>query len=175
MKRLLLLLILPILACSHEHPLTEHQHHHTHDHEHSLNDHEHQHEHGLPEHDHRLLFPQGLPFTYILSVDPSLAGPGYVKFGVLTTTEDDRQVVYIDFSKEPRNLTLTDINYPGKPSTPVDSWGLSIRYDSHSEYVNQSRVWTDCSDSEHEGNIAWRFDWDTGFAEFRYSCPEEEE
>jgi hypothetical protein len=122
-----------------------------------------------------LLFPQGLPFTYILSVDPPLTGPGYAKFGVLTTTKDDRQVVYIDFSKEPKNLTLTDINYPGKPSTPVDSWGLSIRYDSHSEYVNQARVWSDCSDPEHEGNIAWRFDWDTGFAEFHYSCPEEEE
>ena len=51
MKSLLLLLLLPLLACGHEHPLTDHQ------------------------HDHHYPFPDGLLFAYILSVDPPLAGP----------------------------------------------------------------------------------------------------
>ena len=170
MKRLILLLLIPLFACSHEHPLTDHQH----DHEHPLNDHDHQHEHGLSEHEHHLLFPQGLPFTYILSVDPPLAGPGVHKFGVLTRTEHDMQPVYIDFSTEPKNLTLTDIYYPGEHSTPVEHVGLSISHSSWA-YINRARVWTDCSDPEHEGYIAFRIDWDTGSARFYYRCPEEEE
>lgn len=168
MKHLLILLVL--VACGHEHPLTEHQHDHTHDHDH-------QHEHGLPDHDHHYLFPQGLPFAYILSVDPPLYGPGAWKSGVLRKSryeiEGAPEVVYIEFSKEPKNLTLTDIFYPGEESTPVDSWGLLIRY-SDWEYTNRARVYTNCSDPEHEGFIAFRLDWDTGSAHLYYQCPEEE-
>ena len=40
MNRLLLLLLLPLLACGHDHPLTEHQHDYTHDYTHD-------HEYGL--------------------------------------------------------------------------------------------------------------------------------
>ena len=61
MKLLILLLLIPLFACSHEPPLI---------------DHDHQHEHDLPDHDHPYLFPRGLPFAYILSVDPPLTGRG---------------------------------------------------------------------------------------------------
>ena len=162
MKRLILLLLLPLLACSHEHPLTDHQH-------------DHNHEYELADHDHHYPFPDGLPFAYILSVDPPLTGPGYAKFGVLRKrwngTEQAEEVVYIDFSKPPENL---DIYYPGEHSTPVEHVGLSISHSSLA-YINRARVWTDCSDPEHEGYIAFRLDWDTGSARFYYSCPEEEE
>lgn len=159
MKRLLVLLLL--VACSHEHPLTDHQH-------------DHNHEFELADHNHHYPFPDGLPFAYILNVDPPLAGPGVHKFGVLTRIEHDMHLVYIDFSKPPENLTLTDIFYPGKHSTPVKHVGLSISHSSLA-YVNRARVWTDCSDPEHEGYIAFRLDWDTGSARFYYRCPDEEE
>ena len=45
MRPLILLLLLPLLACSHEHPLTDRQH----------------------DHNHHYPFPDGLPFAYILS------------------------------------------------------------------------------------------------------------
>ena len=163
MKRLILLLLIPLFACSHEPPLI---------------DHDHQHEHDLLDHDHPYLFPRGLPFAYILSVDPPLTGRGAWKTGVLRKSryeiEGAPEEVTIDFSKEPQNLTLTNILHPSAHSTPVDSWSLSI---SHSElaHVNRARVWTHCSDPEHEGAIAFRLDWDTGLARFYYRCPEEEE
>ena len=161
MKRLILLLLLPLLACSHEHPLTDRQH-------------DHNHEYELADHNHHYPFPDGLPFAYILSVDPPLAGPGVHKFGVLTRTEHDMQPVYIDFSTDPKNFTFTNIYYPGEHSTPVEHVDLSISHSSWA-HINRARVWTDCSDPEHEGYIAFRLDWDTGSARFFYSCPEEEE
>ena len=72
------------------------------------------------------------------------------------------------------NLTLTDIYYPGKHTTPVDHWDWLISY-SDGAYVNRASVYTYCGDVEHEGAIAFRLDWDTGSARLYYSCPEEDE
>ncbi len=158
MKRLIMLLLILLSSCSHDHP-----------HEHLLADHGHEHT-----HDHTYMFPDGLPFTYILSVDPPLTAPGVRKSGVLTRRHYDWQEVVIDFSKPPMNLTLADIYYPGKHTTPVDHWDWFIG-NRDGAYVNRASVYTFCEDVEHEGAIAFRFDWDTGSARLYYRCPDEEE
>ena len=60
MKSLLLLLLLPLLACGHEHPLTDH------------------------EHDPQFKYPEMLNFAYIVDIDPPLTGEIPPKRGVLT-------------------------------------------------------------------------------------------
>ena len=169
MKRLILILLLPVLACE-DYATVDH----THDHRHPLIGHDHQHEHGLPDHDRPYLFPEGLPFAYIVSVDPPLTTHGVRRGGVLTRQHYNWQEVVIDFSKPPMNLTLTDIYYPGKHTTPVDHWDWFMGY-RDGAYVNRASVYTYCDDVEHEGAIAFRLDWDTGLARLYYRCPDEEE
>lgn len=162
MKRLslLLLLILPILACE-DYATVDH----THDHAHPLIDHEH----DVPPHDH--LNPLGLSSTYITRVDPPIEVPGFPPFGYLKSHNHDyKGLVTIKFSDPPWNLTLTNIDYPYEKSTPVTGWGVR-----RGNYLNVVTAYTDCSDPEHTGYIAFRLDWDDGSARFYYQCPEVEE
>ena len=154
MKSLLLLLLLPLLACGHEHPLTDH------------------------EHDPQFKYPEMLNFAYIVDIDPPLTGEIPPKRGVLkkNVTRGGREVqrVTINFSKEFEDLTITDIRDPaGYRTTRVDSRGYTIKHDIYS-YINQARLTTDCSDPEHTGYIAVRLDWDTGSARLLYRCPDAE-
>ena len=155
-----LLIFLTLLACSHEHPLTDHQHDHTHDHD-------------LP--DQWFKYPHTLPFTYIVDINPPMTGEGVPKIGFLTANTRTRQVVTIDFSRPPQGLTITDVPDPaGFAVTPLESTGSMTHRDA---VTNINRVWlyTDCSDPEHAGGIAVQLEWDTGSALLRYLCPEEEE
>ena len=159
MKRLILLLLLPLCACSHEHPLT--------DHTHELPDHTH--ELDVPHHDH--LNSLGLPFTYITRVDPPIEVPGFPPFGYLKSRNHDyKGLVTINFSGPPWSLTLTNIDYPNEDATPVTDWGVR-----REKYLNRATVYMDCSDPEYTGYNAFRLEWDPGFADFYYQCPEEEE
>ena len=159
MKPLILLLLIPLLACSREHD-------HTHDHEHPFMGHDHRHEHDIPNHNH--LFPLGLPFTYIVSVYPPPTVPGYPPFGFLKGPNYDHNgTVIIEFSGPPENLNLTNIDYPHYDSTPVTGWGVR-----RSTYFNQAKVYSDCSDPEHTGYIAFQLEWDDGLARFYYKCEE---
>ena len=164
MERLILLLILSLYACSHEHD-------HAHEHENLLmsRTHDDYHEHDVPHHDH--LNPLGLPFTYITRVDPPIEVAGFPPFGYLKSRNHDyKGSVTINFSGPPWNLTLTNIDYPNEDATPVKGWGVR-----REKYLNRATVYTDCGDPEHTGYIAFRLEWDPGFADFYYQCPEEEE
>ena len=156
MKSLLLLLLLPLLACGHEHPLTDHQH-----------------EYELPDNNHEFLLPESLPFAYITRVDPPLTGLGYHKFGVLKPAATGGARVTIDFSKEPQNLTFTNKHHPMAPTTAILGWGFRGSA-GKTHYYNRAHVTTDCSDPEHTGYIAVRLDWDTGSARLLYRCPDAE-
>ncbi len=154
MKRLLLLLILPILACSHEHPPTEHQH-------------------NLP--DQWFKYPDTLPFTYIVDINPPMRGASDLKLGLLTSSTRTKQVVTVDFSRPPQGLTINDVPDPaGFAVTPIDSTGRMTHRDV---VTNINRVWlyTDCSDPEHAGAIAVKLEWATGSVLLRYLCPEDGE
>ena len=175
MKLLILLFLILLVACSHEHDHTHDREHpligHTHAHDHPLMSHTHDdyHEHDVPHHDH--LNPLGLPFTYITRVDPPIDVPGVPPFGFLKSRNHDyKGLVTINFSGPPWNLTLTNIDYPNEDATPVTGWGVK-----RGNYLNRATVYTDCGDPEHTGYIAFRLEWDPGFADFYYQCPEEEE
>lgn len=164
MKPLILLFLIPLCACSREHD-------HAHEHEHPLMSHTHDdyHEHDVPHHDH--LNPLGLPFTYITRVDPPIEVPGFPPFGYLKSRNHDyKGLVTINFSDPPWDLTLTNIDYPNEDATPVTDWGVR-----REKYLNRATVYSDCSDPEHTGYIAFRLEWDPGFADFYYQCTEEEE
>ena len=148
MKRLLILLLL--VACSHEHPLTDHQH-------------------DLPVHDHSNLLTLGLPYTYIVSVDPPLSEYNIVPYGYLTKRLDDREIVYMSFNRPVNDLSFDNLEYPHLNTTPVHHGG----YEGTSK-ISRAYVQTDCSDPDHTGYIAFRLGWgDTGSADFIYKCPEE--
>ena len=95
MKRLIPLLLIPLFACSHEHPLTDHQH-----------------EHDVPHHDH--FNPLGLPFPYIQRVYPPLDVPGFPPFGTLNTPPFDHVDIY--FVGTAQNVTLTPKHVLGRKS-----------------------------------------------------------
>ena len=156
MKRLIPLFLIPLFACSHEHPLTDHTHEQP----------DHTHEHDVPHHDH--LNPLGLPFPYITRVYPPLDVPGFPPFGTLKKSPYDR--VYIYFSEYPENLTLTKIDYGVYETSDV---GLGI--DFAGKYTARVSVDAYCSDPEHTGYIGFQLDWDSGTARFFYKCPEEYE
>lgn len=161
---LLLTLIFAALACSHEHPLTDHEH--THDHDHPVGDHIHQ---AHPGHEHFGLFSLGLPYTYIMRVDPPPLIWGIPPIGVLTRRigEGEYQHERIDFqfSRYPENFRITNLDLPWLNITPI-SGGLS------GGTINKARVTTDCHDPGHTGYIAFRLSWDTGAADFVYKCPD---
>ena len=160
MKHLILLLLIPLFACSHEHPLTDHQH-----------------EHILIEHDHdpQFKYPETLDFAYIVGIDPPMTGEGIWKSGRLVNSTvfggDVVQVVTISFSKPPQNLTITDVPDPvGLPVTPLRGSGRTTHRDAATN-INRVSLYAECSDPEHAGGIAVQLDWDTGSALLRYRCP----
>lgn len=147
-------------GCSHDHPLTDHHH-------------DHEHEYTLPVHDHNNLFTLGLPYTYIVSVDPPLSEYNIVPTGYLTNRLYGKEIVYIRFNRPAENLMFTNVEYPHLYTTRVSGVG----YEENRIY--RASVRTDCSDPEHTGYIAFRITWDTGSgdtgtADFIYKCPEEE-
>lgn len=161
MKRLSPLLLLPLLllaACSYEH-------------DHPVGDHTHDHDHFG--HQHFGLFSLGLPYTYIMHVDPPPIIWGIPPIGVLTKRigegENQREHVYFQFSRYPEDFWVEDLELPWLNITPIDGGGLS------GGTINRARVYTDCQDPDHTGYVAFRLSWDTGFADFVYKCPEEED
>lgn len=66
--------------------------------------------------------------------------------------------------------SFENIEYPDLDATPVADWGVR-----RGNYLNVATVYTDCSDLEHTGYIAFRLDWDDGSARFYYECSGEEE
>ena len=164
MKFLILLLLILLSSCSHdhphEHPLADHGHEHTHDHSHDL------------EHEHYSAFNLGLPFAYIMRVDPPPTQWGIPPIGVLTKRigegEYEHERVDFQFSRYPENFRVRDLDLPWLNITPVDGGGLS------GGTINIVRVFTDCHDPDHTGYLAFRLSWDNGFADFVYKCPEED-
>ena len=160
MKRLILLLLLPLFACSHEHPLQEHQHYDTHDDD-------------VP--DQWFKYPDTLPFTYIVDIHPPMTGASGLKIGYLTDKVGTDHVVTVDFSRPPQGLSISDVQDPaGYASTPIKSTGYTIHRDRVTN-INQYRIYTDCSAPEHEGFISVQLKWDTGSVILRYLCPKEDE
>ena len=128
MKPLILLLLIPLLACTHdhEHPLIGH----THAHGHPLMSHTHDdyHEHDVPQHDH--LNPLGLPFPFIDRIDPPMDVPGFPPFGTLQGPLD---VINIYFVGYPTHMKLTKLDHPlygsGEPHLDLyalDKYGARI-------------------------------------------------
>ena len=154
MKRLILLLLLPLLAaCSYEH---EH------------------------EHEHYSLFTLGLPFAYIMRVNPPPTLWGNPPVGVLTKQtrvgEDMRETVEIRFNRYPRHYEVIDLNYPWLDTTPIDSHRPhKVSTITNKQTAFTSTITTGCDDPGHTGFIAFRVSWDTGAeVDFVYKCPEED-
>ena len=152
MKRLILLLLLPLLAaCSYEH-----------------------------EHEHYSLFTLGLPFAYIMRVDPPPTLWGNPPVGVLTKQtrvgEDMRETVEIRFNRYPRHYEVIDLNYPWLDTTPIDSHRPhKVSTITNKQTAFTSTITTGCDDPGHTGFIAFRVSWDTGAeVDFVYKCPEED-
>ena len=160
MKRLLLLLILPILACSHEHPLTDHQH----DHEHTLITHEH----SLADHTHD---PVAYPAAKLIFDDPGIGVTDRQPIGIGRLTYDGQQWILVVFSQPPIGLTVTDVPDPdGRPTIPISRWHVEKR---------SLKILTYCTDAAAKagvGGIAVQLKWHSGGALLRYACakwPEE--
>ena len=158
-------------SCSHdhphEHPLADHGHEHTHDHSHDL------------EHEHYSAFNLGLPYAYIMRVDPPPTQWGIPPIGVLTKqigeNENAQEIVEIQFSRYPENYDVVDLHLPWLDTTPIGTKGLS------SGTIHKAIITTRCHDPEHTGYIAFRAIWDTSHAlpastevDFVYKCPEED-
>ncbi len=160
MKYLIPLLLLA--ACSYEH-----DHEHTHDHDHPVEDHIHQ---AHPGHQHFGLFSLGLPYAYIMYVDPPPIIWGIPPIGVLTKRigegENQREPVYFQFSRHPENFWVEDLELPWLNITPIGGGGLE------ENKIHRARVYTDCQDPDHTGYVAFRLSWDTGSADFVYKCPD---
>ena len=164
MKRLILLLLIPLFACSHEHPLTDHQH----DHEHTLIAHEHNltdHEHDLAEHTHD---PAAYPGAYIVWEDTELVYTDKDDFGIGELDPfGGRYAINFIFSKPPIGLTVTNVPDPyGLPTIPINGWALVDR---------SLAILTRCSqDMARAGghNLAVQLDWHSGGKLVRYACPD---
>ena len=171
MKRLILLLLLPLLACSHEHPLTDHQHDHEHTHEHTLIAHEHNltdHEHDLAEHTHD---PVEYPTAKLIFDDPGIGVTDKQPIGIGKLTYDGQQWILVVFSQPPIGLTITDVPDPdGRPTIPISRWYVEKR---------SLKILTYCTEETAQagiGGIAVQLKWHSGGALLRYACrkwPEE--
>ena len=171
MKRLILLLLLPLLACSHEHPLTDHQHEHEHTHEHTLIAHERNltdHEHDLAEHTHD---PPAYPTAKLIFDDPGVAVTDRQPIGIGKLTYDGQQWILVVFSQPPIGLTITDVPDPdGRPTIPISRWYVEKR---------SLKILTYCTEETAQagiGGIAVQLKWHSGGALLRYACrkwPEE--
>ena len=155
MKRLIiLLLLLPLLACSHEHPLTDHQH----DHEHTLI----AHEHGLADHTHD---PVDYATAKLIWDDPGISVSDRQPIGIGTLTYDGPQWILVVFSQPPIGLTVTDVPDPdGRPTIPISRWYLEKR---------SLKILTYCTEETAQAGfagIAVQLNWHSGGALLRYAC-----
>ena len=118
MKRLILLLLTSLFACSHERPLTDHQH----DHEHTLIAHEHNltdHEHELADHTHE---PVEYPTATLILEEPGIRVSERQPIGIGKLSYDGQQWILVVFSQPPIGLTVTDVPDPdGRPTIPISS------------------------------------------------------
>lgn len=160
MKCLILLLLLPLFACSHEHPLTDHQH----DHEHTLIPHEH----SLADHTHD---PVEYPNAQLIWEDPWIGVTDRQPIGIGKLTYDGSQWILVLFSEPPIGLTVTDVPDPdGRPTIPILRWYVEKR---------SLKILTYCTEETAQagiGGIAVQLKWHSGGALLRYACrkwPEE--
>ena len=152
MKYLIPLLLLAACSYEHDHPVGDH----THDHDHAG-------------HQHFGLFSLGLPYAYIMHVDPPPIFWGIPPIGVLTKRtgegEYQREPIIFQFSRRPENFRVEDLDLPWLNITPIGGAGLE------ENRIIRASVYTDCQDPDHTGYIAFRLSWDTGSADFVYKCP----
>ena len=160
MKPFFIFLLLPLLACSHEHPLTDHQH----DHEHTLI----AHEHGLADHTHA---PVEYPAAHIILTEPWTAATDKQPIGIGNLTYEGGQWILVVFSQPPIGLTVTDVPDPdGRPTIPISEWRVEKR---------SLKILTYCTEETAQagiGGIAVKLKWHSGGALLRYACakwPEE--
>ena len=154
MKRLILLLLIPLFACSHERPLTDHQH----DHEHTLIPHEH----SLADHTHDSV---EYPAANLIWDAPGVVVSDRQPIGIGRLTYDGAQQVWVVFSEPPIDLTVTDVPDPdNRPTIPILKWYLERR---------TLKIWTYCTNKTANagfGGIAVRLQWHSGGALLRYAC-----
>ena len=126
---LLVLLCFTLLACSHNHPLTDHQH----DHEHPLI----AHEHSLINHTHE---PVAYPDAKIIWEDPGQSVSDKQPIGIGKLTYEGLQQVWVLFSEPPIGLTVTDVPDPdGRSTIPISGWRLEERTLKISTYCTEKR------------------------------------
>ena len=164
MKHLILILSIPLFACSHEHPLTDHQHEHDHTHEHPLI----AHEHSLINHTHD---PVEYPSAHIIWDDPGIAVSDRQPIGIGNLTYEGGQWILVVFSQPPIGLSVTDVPDPdGRPTIPVSRWHVEKRSLKILAYCTNETA------NAGVGGIAVRLQWHSGGALLRYACrkwPEE--
>ena len=154
--------LVSLIGCSHDHPVADHQH---------------------DAHTHYDLYTLGVLTPYIVSVDPPLTDfiivdsswdpPLARPFGYLTKREDGREVVIMRLSADSSWQSFENIEYRDLDTTPVRYAGHLGRNDDNYLYI-----YTDCSEPDHTGLIAYRYGWGRGElqgqADFIFKCPEEE-
>ena len=153
--------LVSLTGCSHDHPVADHQH---------------------DPHTHNDLYTLGLLTPYVISVDPPLTDfivvdstydpPLMRPFGYLTKkAEDGREIVIIRISADASYIGGENIKYPDLDTTPVSWTGYLGRNDDHYMYI-----YTDCSDPDHTGIIAYQWIWGRGEreaqADFIFKCPD---
>ena len=155
MKRLILLLLLPILACSettrdttHEHPLIAH--------EHSLINHTHD--------------PVAYPAANLIWKEPQEFVSDKQPIGIGELTYDGQQQVWVIFSEPPIGLTVTDVPDPdNRPTIPINAWFLERRTLKIVSYCTEETA------AAGVGGFAVRLQWHSGGALLRYACADSSE
>ena len=133
--RIYLLLLFTLLACSHNHPLTDHQH----DHEHPLI----AHEHSLINHTHD---PVAYPDAQIIWEDPGQSVSDKQPIGIGKLTYEGLQQVWVLFSEPPIGLTVTDVPDPdGRSTIPISGWRLEGRALKISTYCTEETAARCCA------------------------------
>ena len=162
---LTLSLLLALVACSHEHPLTDHQHEHDHSHEHTLIAHEHNltdHEHDLTDYTHDLV---AYPAAQLIWDDPGVVVSDRQPIAIGRLTYEGSQWILVVFSQPPIGLTVTDVPDPdGRPTIPISRWHVEKRSLKILAYCTNETA------NAGVGGIAVRLQWHSGGALLRYAC-----
>ena len=159
MKPFYIFLLLTLLACSHDHPLTDHQH----DHEHPLI----AHEYSLINHTHD---PVAYPDAQIIWEDPGQSVSDKQPIGIGKLTYEGLQQVWVLFSEPPIGLTVTDVPDPnGRSTIPISGWRLEGRTLKISTYCTEETA------AAGGGGFAVRLQWPSGGALLRYACADPSE
>ena len=147
---LLVLLCFTLLACSHDHPLTDHQH---------------DHEHPLIAHD-----PVAYPDAQIIWENPGQSVSDKQPIGIGKLTYEGLQQVWVLFSEPPIGLTVTDVPDPdGRSTIPISGWRLEERTLKISTYCTEETA------AAGGGGFAVRLQWYSGGALIRYACADPSE